>query len=112
MSSLGVSNMGNMSKAELIDLFILVTNDLGVVLSLEFTPASPSIYIDGKVLFCERDLDGYKWRVKERLLHEVAHHFEVGKRHHGANFYKIYVELVDKYMAKSESTQQGGISNE
>ncbi|KKN00945.1 hypothetical protein LCGC14_1132750 [marine sediment metagenome] len=99
-------NMGNMSKTELIDFFTFVTDDLDIVLSLEFTPASPSIYIDGKVLFCGRDLDGYKWRVKERLLHEIAHHFEVGKRQHGVNFYKVYVELVDKYMVKSQPLRQ------
>ncbi len=98
----GESNMGNMSKSELISFFTFVTDDLGVALSLEFTPTSPSIYLDGKVLFCEQDLDGYKWQVKERILHEIAHHFEVGRRRHGANFYKVYVELVSKYMAKSQ----------
>lgn len=95
------SNMGNMSRAEVIDFFAYVTDDLGIVLALEFTPTSPSIYLEksSKVLFCEKDLDGYKWRVKERVLHEIAHYFEVGKRRHGVGFYKLYVELISKYMA-------------
>lgn len=94
----------NMSKAEVIDFFTFVTDDLGVVIALEFTPTSPSIYLEKtpKILFCERDLNGYKWQVKERILHEIAHHFEVGKRRHGANFYKAYVELVSKYLAGIE----------
>jgi len=95
------NNMGNMSKAEVIDFFTYVTDDLGVVIVLEFTPTSPSIYLKKapKILFCENDLNGYKWQVKERILHEIAHHFEVGKRRHASNFYKVYMELVSKYLA-------------
>lgn len=95
------SNMGNMSKAEVIDFFTFVTDSLGIVLSLEFTSTAPSIYLNGKILFCEHDLEGYKWQVKERILHEISHHFEVGKRQHGTNFYKVFAELVSKYMAGS-----------
>ena len=95
------NNMGNMSKAEAIDFFTCVTDDLGVVIAHEFTPASPSIYLEKtpRILFCESDLNGYKWQVKERILHEIAHHFEKGKRQHGPNFYKVYAELVKKYLA-------------
>lgn len=92
-------NMGNMSKAEAIDFFTFVINDLGIILSLEFTPTAPSIYLGEKILFCECDLHGYKWQVKEKILHEIAHHLEVGKRRHGTNFYKVFAELVSKYLA-------------
>ncbi len=96
------SNMGNMTGDEVAAFFRAVVEDLGANLSLEFTPASPSIYLDGKVFFCLNDLNGYKWRVKERILHEIAHHFEKGKRQHGPNFYEPYIWLLGKYMALVE----------
>lgn len=99
------NNMGNMSKAEVVDFFTCVTADLGLVLALEFTPTSPSIYLGDKILFCEKDLNGYKWQAKERILHEIAHHFEVGKRQHGTNFYKVYAELISRYLAGYVATE-------
>lgn len=99
-----VSGMGNMSKPELEEFFASVVKDLGIVLALEFTPTAPSIYLEKtpKILFCENDLNGYKWQVKERILHEIAHHFEVRKRQHGANFYKEYARLLNRYMVEQE----------
>ena len=93
--------MGYMAKAEAIDFFTFVIDALGIVISLEFTLTSPSIYLEkgNKILFCENDLDGYKWQVKERILHEISHYFEVGRRCHGHNFYKVYSELVGKFLA-------------
>ena len=98
--SIDGSNMGNMSKEVVIDFFAAVIDDLGVVISFEFTPTSPSIYLakTPKILFCENDLNGYKWQVKERVLHEVAHHFEKGKRTHGRNFYEEYIKLLKRFM--------------
>ena len=97
-----VGNMGNMSKAEVIDFFANITDDLDVVLSLEFTPTSPSIYLGSKIMFSEKDLNGYKWQVKERLLHEIAHHYERGQRNHGSNFYREYIKLLNKFMVEGE----------
>ena len=96
------NNMGNISKAEVIDFFTRVTDDLGVVIAFEFTPTAPSIYLEKtpKILFCENDLNGYKWQVKERVLHEIAHHFETGKRQHGTNFYKQYILLLNRFMVE------------
>ena len=90
--------MGTISKEEVADFFDYVTSELGIVLALEFTSTSPSIYLGDKVLLCERDLGDYKWAVKERILHEIAHHFEEGRRMHGSNYYKEYVRLLARFM--------------
>lgn len=94
------NNMGNMSKQEALEFFNVVVGDLGLEdFTMEFTTCSPSIYLGSKILFCEKHLNAYPWQIKEEILHELAHHFEVGKRRHGENFYKAYVVLVDKFLA-------------
>ena len=98
------NNMGNMSEKEAAVFFVAVVDDLGIDIALEFTPTAPSIYLEKepRILFCTNDLSGYKWQVKERILHEIAHHFETGKRSHGPNFYKPYISLLGKYLALIE----------
>ena len=108
------SNMGNMTREEVVEFFDAVTADLGVDIALEFTPTAPSIYLTGgqlenqpKILFCTNDLEGDKWQVKERVLHEIAHHYEEGKRCHGPNFYGPYAQLVARYLGKIELSLPG-----
>ncbi|KKM81337.1 hypothetical protein LCGC14_1330840 [marine sediment metagenome] len=92
------NNMGNMSKKEVRFFFNSVISELGIDLKLEFTPTAPSIYLGDKILICTQDLNDYKWAVKERVLHEIAHHFEKGKRTHGKNYYRAYVKLLGEFM--------------
>ncbi len=98
------SNMGNMTRDEAEEFFRAVVSDLSVDIALEFTPTAPSIYLEKepRILFCTNDLEGYKWQVKERVLHEIAHHYEEGKRCHGPNFYRPYAQLVARYLGKIE----------
>ena len=83
-----------MNKVDLLAFFRTIDTDV----ELEFTTASPSIYMGGKIYFCERDLDSVDWDVKEKLLHEIAHHYTDCQPPHSKPFYVEYIKLLNKYM--------------
>ena len=96
------NNMGNMSEAEAYQFFKECNNALGSDCKLKIGKCGGSFYDDiGGICMDERDLDNVRWRVKEIILHELAHHFikdNATSCRHGTEFYRIYAELLNKFM--------------
>ncbi len=103
VEKIATNNSGNMSKQEALEFFNRVVSDLELLdFTMEFTPCSPSICQDNKILFCEKHLNAYPWQIKEEILHELAHHYSRGVTGHSERFYEAYIRLLNKYVCYNE----------
>lgn len=93
-----MSNMGTMTRSDVEQFAASVLGCMSLeAYRMEWTTGG-SIFIKPVIYIDERDVEQVKWRVKEIVLHEVAHALSDEDRQHGEQFYRAYIQLLQTFM--------------
>ncbi len=101
-----MNNMGAITKEEAESFGAHVLKSLCLDWKMKWTRAQPGICLkkSREILIPESMIGEYPWVAKEYVLHETTHIFTDDTRH-GDEFYKLYIDLLRRFMLSSAGTR-------
>jgi hypothetical protein len=98
--------MGAITREEAVAFAAHVLEELCLDWAMKWTKCDGGICLkkSREILIPERMIGQYPWVAKEYVLHETAHIFTDDKQH-GEEFYKVYVDLLRRFMLLSAGTK-------